>query len=546
MAKRILFIICLLNPVATVLADEATNTPASLLSNGDFQTDDGNGWATGWPHPDGVTWEKEDNVRFLRFTAAEPGKMLMVYRQLVIPQPLPPALALHLRVRCEDVKPGEKPWFDARVLLQWKDANGKTLKLQPSAPNFHGSTKGWVDKTIYFSVPPHAHLLAIMPCLFRVERGTMDLSLLEVLPATADKLPPPPPMVPSETMPTTQPASSLPPGLHVVGNQLQTTEGRPVWLQGLCVDSLEWSAGGEKILQSIPVAIDQWHANVIRLPVTESYWFGWGKWQKKGDFGMTYRKLVDAAINECSARGAYLVLDLHRFGFPTQIHAAFWKDAAIRYRNHPGVIFEIFNEPHDISWKTWRDGGNIHEGTDEDVNVKENNDSDDEDVSIGMQALVDAVRSTGANNLVVAGGTDWSYNLSGILQGYALADHPGGDGVIYSNHNYPWKKDWQKSFLDVAAKYPLFLGEVGCPRKWEDFSFIPPSQQFETLGPNCTWPNDMIGLIQKYKLNWTAFSFNVKCGPPIISDWNYTPTDFWGVYVKRALAGEQFVMQRMR
>ena len=82
-------------------------------------------------------------------------------------------------------------------------------------------------------------------------------------------------------------------------------------------------------------------------------------------------------------------------------------------------------------------------------------------------------------------------------------------------------------------------------QKWEDFSFIP-VQQFETLGPHCTWPNDMIGLIQKYQLNWTAFSFHVKCGPPIISDWNYTPTGYWGVYVKKALAGEPFVMQKMR
>jgi hypothetical protein len=32
----------------------------------------------------------------------------------------------------------------------------------------------------------------------------------------------------------------------------------------------------------------------------------------------------------------------------------------------------------------------------------------------------------------------------------------------------------------------------------------------------------------------------------IISDWNYTPTDYWGVFVKEALAGKQFDAQHLR
>ena len=83
-------------------------------------------------------------------------------------------------------------------------------------------------------------------------------------------------------MPATQPASTLPAELHVAGNQLQTSDGRSVWLQGLCVDSLEWSAKGTSILQSIPVAIDQWHSNVIRLPVDESILVRLGKMAKEG------------------------------------------------------------------------------------------------------------------------------------------------------------------------------------------------------------------------------------------------------------------------
>ena len=170
-----------------------TTGPASLLTNSDFKTDDGNGWPAGWAHPAGVSWETEGDVRFLRFTASEPGKMLMVYRQLVMPQTLPPAMELHIRLRCEDVKVGEKSWFDARVLLQWKDANGKTLKPQPPAPNFHGSTKGWVDRSVYFSVPPRAHVLEIMPAcsVSRAERWmSRSLRCCRQRPTSFLRLPP--------------------------------------------------------------------------------------------------------------------------------------------------------------------------------------------------------------------------------------------------------------------------------------------------------------------------------------------------------------------
>jgi hypothetical protein len=107
-------------------------------------------------------------------------------------------------------------------------------------------------------------------------------------------------------------------------------------------------------------------------------------------------------------------------------------------------------------------------------------------------------------------------------------------------------KDWQIHTLDAAAKYPVFVGEVGCPSSWKGWDFIPENERYETLGPDCPWPTDMIGMIQKYKLNWTGFSFHPACGPQVILDWNYTPTPYWGVYVKEALAGKQFEIKRMR
>ena len=99
--------------------------------------------------------------------------------------------------------------------------------------------------------------------------------------------------------------------------------------------------------------------------------------------------------------------------------------------------------------------------------------------------------------------------------------------------------------LNAAAKYPIFIGEVGTPPDWSKFNFIPVNQRTEDIAKG-EWAPDMLALIQKYKLNWTGFSFHPKCGPMAILDWNYTPTPYWGVFVKEALAGQQFELKRMR
>lgn len=156
-----------------------------------------------------------------------------------------------------------------------------------------------------------------------------------------------------------------------------------------------------------------------------------------------------------------------------------------------------------------------------------------------MQALVEAVRSTGAKNVIIAGGLDYALKLEGVLDGFALTD-PGGYGIMYATHFYNWHGGWQKHFLDVAEKYPVLVGEFGADVK--KMSFVPGNKQESPY----TWVPDALGMVQKYQLNWTAFSMHPKATPVLIKDWTYTPTDFWGKFAKAALAGEQFELKRLR
>ena len=98
------------------------------------------------------------------------------------------------------------------------------------------------------------------------------------------------------------------------------------------------------------------------------------------------------------------------------------------------------------------------------------------------------------NVAVICGCLDWSYDCSGVLKGYALEDKS-GNGIIYSVHVYPWKSDWQGKFLDVAAKHPLFLGEVGCQPKPMPF-------EQSTQDPY-VWGPKILACIQKNRLNWS-------------------------------------------
>jgi aryl-phospho-beta-D-glucosidase BglC (GH1 family) len=309
-----------------------------------------------------------------------------------------------------------------------------------------------------------------------------------------------------------------------------------VWLQGVNVDSLQWNARGEYVMRAALVAVEEWKANILRLPIQEKFWFGKDASQK--DEGKAYRELVENVVNLAANRGAYVMLDLHRFRAPKREHVDFWKDVAAKYRNHPAMLFELFNEPHGTSWEVWRNGGFVEDSkasADEDAFLTPEEKALNKKGfhAVGMQALVDAVRGTGAKNLVIAGGLDWAYDLSGVVKGFAL-DEKDGNGLMYAAHIYAQKTDWRGKVLSAAEKYPVIVSECGANTK--KFTFMPAESQEDAE----TWVPRVLGFIQKNRLHWTAFSFHPRSAPMLLQDWKFTPTPEWGTPAKRALAGEKF------
>jgi len=316
--------------------------------------------------------------------------------------------------------------------------------------------------------------------------------------------------------------------LRASGSALLDGRGRRVRLVGVNCAGLEWDSEGERILERVEMAFDGWGANVVRLCVSQDRWYGFASDQKKDPDGSAYRLLADAAVEAAARRGKYLWLDLHwsdkgRWGrnlgqhsMPDANSATFWDNAARRYANHPAVLFGLYNEPYPETWEQWRSGGR-----DEKEGFR----------TVGMQALIDAVRGTGAKNLVVVGGIDWAYDMRGCLA-HPLSDR-GGNGIVYDCHIYPWKPAPYDEYIPpaLAARFPVVIGECG---HYGDVADNPEGPQ---RSPHAEWVPELLCYIRERGFGVVAWDFHPEAGPSLIKDFEGTPTEFWGAYFKPFCAG---------
>ena len=97
--------------------------------------------------------------------------------------------------------------------------------------------------------------------------------------------------------------------LHTSGNEVLDAAGKPVWLYGVNIASLEWKNEGDHVEESVNRAISDWKVNLIRLPLAQDRWFG--KMTNQADGGAAYRILVDKLVDACAVAHVYIDLDLH-------------------------------------------------------------------------------------------------------------------------------------------------------------------------------------------------------------------------------------------
>ncbi|MCU1490322.1 MAG: cellulose-binding protein [Acidimicrobiaceae bacterium] len=251
--------------------------------------------------------------------------------------------------------------------------------------------------------------------------------------------------------------------LHIRGNRLVSGTGTPVELLGLNRSGTEYAcAQGWGIFDGpsgpgVAAAMKTWSIDAVRVVLNEDCWLGINVLPAYS--GAAYQQAIGRYVQELSARGIVAILDLHwsapgtqraegQSAMPDATHAvAFWRSVARTFRENPRVAFELFNEPHDVSWACWKSGCAMPGGWQ----------------AVGMQSLIDAVRRTGAPQPIIVDGLNWGNDLSGWLT-HRL--HDPRQQLAAGFHLYPWtacasRECWDSSVAAVARSVPVVTTEVG-------------------------------------------------------------------------------------
>jgi endoglucanase len=319
------------------------------------------------------------------------------------------------------------------------------------------------------------------------------------------------------------------PQLHVSGNALVNASGNRIVLHGVDRSGTEFECilgkgifAGPSNQASIS-AMKSWGINAVRIPLNEACWNG-DKYVDPSYSGANYRAAIDAYVKLLNSNGIVAILDLHwsdgmysgnshgclsakavcQKPMPDEAEAVpFWASVAANFNGNDSVIFDLFNEPYPdkalptktAAWECWLKGGaSCSPGISYRV--------------AGMQGLVDTVRATGANNVIMLGGLAYSNNLTEWLK-YEPTDPD--HNLVASWHSYSYNRCnnlqcWNSQITPVISTVPLIAGEIG-ERDCTDH-YIDPLMAY--LGSKST----------SY-LAW-AWNAHFRCG--LISSYAGTPT----------------------
>src|SRR6266513_1802257 len=211
------------------------------------------------------------------------------------------------------------------------------------------------------------------------------------------------------------------PAVHVQGNRLVDSGGRPLRLRGVNRSGAEYAcAQGWGIFDgpadsASVAAIASWKANVVRVPLNETCWLAING-VAPAYSGNNYRQAISDYVGRLNREGLVAILELHwsaagtaialgQAPMPNRDHTPeFWRQVAAAYGGNNAVLFDLFNEPYPDNnsntaeaWRCWRDGGTCNGMSFQ---------------AAGIQELVDSVRSAGATNVIMVGGVQYAATLS--------------------------------------------------------------------------------------------------------------------------------------
>ena len=290
--------------------------------------------------------------------------------------------------------------------------------------------------------------------------------------------------------------ASYPPALHTQGNQLVNEKREIVRLRGVMVPD-PYRLGEEgRFKKELIADIRATGANVIRVPAHPEFW------QRDEDYLWRY---LDPLVSWAGDAGMYVIIDLHFIGniatgegdqMPDlKIPAAefadqFWSQVAPYFSNAPHVLFEIYNEPSDITIADWVDSS-IH--------------------------LVKLIRSLGVTQTLIVGGVEYSKDLSWVLETPLEYDN-----LAYASHIYPSHSEslWGHWFGEVAALYPVLITEWG----FLDAATVEGPDYL--AGSRQSYGDPLLAYLDELGIGWAACWYDDEWLPPMFAPGRESMTEY--------------------
>ncbi|HEV2690963.1 MAG TPA: cellulase family glycosylhydrolase [Bryobacteraceae bacterium] len=254
--------------------------------------------------------------------------------------------------------------------------------------------------------------------------------------------------------------------LHVKGAAIFDSTGQPILLRGVEMPGLNIANPTTEQSQTVAamnattfgILRLRWNLNTVRLPVSDFIW--------RRD-GQAYLDRVGNTVRAATAVGLVVVIadcedassgDTSGLGLPTQDSVAFWKTWAAYFKDDQHVVFSAFNEPSvrltpgqvagrrsSSDWQFWLQGGTASGGQ----------------AVVGVKALVGAIRSAGATQLISVSAFSDPLDFQGFGPDFFLADantvyevHPFFDHALTDDQR-------ENNFGFLARSVPVYAGRWG-------------------------------------------------------------------------------------
>ncbi len=276
------------------------------------------------------------------------------------------------------------------------------------------------------------------------------------------------------------------PALGVEGPALVTSSGQALRLRGIMPPDPAVLAGDRRFTAALFEEIAATGANLVRVPVHPD------SWREDPDYLWRY---LDPAVRWAGEAGLYVIIDWHSIGnvrtgaaplhpdmysHTEALTHEFWTATAAYFADAPNVMFEVFNEPQGITPGEWR---------------------------AAAEDIVRVIRTQGAEQPVVVGGTEYARDLSWVL------DDPVDDpAVVYASHIYPSHAEasWPRYFGDVAERYPVLLTE------WGFATTPPPDGQDFLVGTESGYARPLMDYAEKVGAGWVACWWDDEWQPAML------------------------------